>query len=198
MQEAEAALELAQQEWQRFQRLANTGAISQLQIEEKTAALKAARARVDHARAGLNPNADNVKAGDAIAQLVPSSAPLMIKARVPAQEISKVNVCKQKQVSDCLEGKVQLRIAAYPYPDYGTLNAAVRAIAPDVTTPQNTSEGATTPYYEVTIQPERAELIKGDRSYPLQAGMDVAADIIAHEETLFTFILRKVRLLTDR
>jgi multidrug efflux pump subunit AcrA (membrane-fusion protein) len=65
--------------------------------------------------------------------------------------------------------------------------------------PQNHGSGevATSPYYEVTIQPERSALVKGNRSYPLQAGMDVKADIIAREETLLTGVLRKVRLLTD-
>jgi HlyD family type I secretion membrane fusion protein len=275
VQEAEAALKLAQQELERYQQLANTGAVSQLQIEEKTEAFKTAQARLKRTRAGLNPSADNVtiaqeriaqdrakgesmlatlnqkrkeiikqkielqnqinhdhkelqqieieleksiirtpeagtilqlklrnveqavKAGDAIAQLVPSTAPLTIKARVPAQEISKVKVCKQKMVLDCLEGKVQLRIATYPYPDYGTLNGMVKAIAPDVTTPPSDGVAATAPYYEVTIEPERSDLVKGDRSYPIQVGMEVTADIIAKEETLLTFVLRKARLLTD-
>jgi HlyD family type I secretion membrane fusion protein len=277
VQAATATLKLAQQELTRFQKLADTGAISQLQIEEKIEAFKIAQAKLDSARVALNPSADQVtiveeriaqsqakgdstlatlnkeekaiiqqkiklqtqinhdrqalrqlktqlhksiirapeagtilqlnlrnlqqlvKPGDAIAQLVPSHAPLTIKVRVSAAEISQVKVCQQARVTACAAGKVQLRIAAYPYPDYGTLKGAVRAIAPDATMPQNHGSGevATSPYYEVTIQPERSALVKGNRSYPLQAGMDVKADIIAREETLLTGVLRKVRLLTD-
>jgi HlyD family type I secretion membrane fusion protein len=275
VQEAEAALELARQEWDRYQQLANTGAVSQLQIEEKEEAFKIARARLERARAGLNPSADNVaiaeeriaqdqargastlatlnqkrkeiiqqkielqnrinhdrqelkqieteldksvirapeagtilqlnlrnpqqvvSPGDVIAQLAPSDAPLVIKARVPAQDISKVSVCQPERIADCPEGKVQLRVSAYPYPDYGVLKGAVRAIAADVTTPQTPDAAATAPYYEVTIQPEQPYFVKGDRTYPIQAGMEVTADIIATEETLLTFILRKARLITD-
>jgi HlyD family secretion protein len=36
-----------------------------------------------------------------------------------------------------------------------------------------------------------------NQSYPIQAGMEVTADIISREEILLTFILRKARLLAD-
>ena len=88
-----------------------------------------------------------------------------------------------------------MQISAYSYPDYGILKGAVRAISADIITPQTTS--AAVPCYEVTIQPERPYLIKGDRSYPLKSGMEVTADIISQEETLLKFVLRKARLLTN-
>ncbi len=137
-----------------------------------------------------------VQPGDTIAQIAPSNASLVVKARVAAQEISSVRVCKEQKVLSCQEGRVQLRFSAYPYPDYGTLKAAVRAISPDAITQSNTS-GAVAPYYEVTIQPERLYLVKGDLSYGVKSGMEVTADIISREETVLTFILRKARLITD-
>lgn len=71
-----------------------------------------------------------VLAVESTAQIAPSNTPVIVKARVAAHDISKVQVCKQERVSDCKQGKVQLQISAYPYPDYDTLKAAVRAIAP--------------------------------------------------------------------
>ncbi|WAL58764.1 HlyD family efflux transporter periplasmic adaptor subunit [Thermocoleostomius sinensis] len=53
--EAEAALQFARSEWQRYQQLANTGAVSQLQVEEKQAAVQTAEAQVARAQAALNP-----------------------------------------------------------------------------------------------------------------------------------------------
>ncbi len=283
VQEAEAALALAQAQMKQYQQLANTGAIATLQITEKEEAFKAAQARLERAKASLNPsgasvtmateriaqerargestlatlnkeresllqrqteiqnqlNRDHkdfqqieielnktvihapssgtilklnlrntgqvVRPGEAIAQIAPSNIPIVVKARVAAQDIGKVRVCKQAQVEVCKEGKVQLRISAYPYPDYGTLNGAVRAIAPDATTSQSNnpttsgveSAGTVAPYYEITIQPQRPYLVKGEHHYPIQPGMEVAADIISREETVLTFILRKARLLTD-
>jgi HlyD family secretion protein len=120
----------------------------------------------------------------------------MIKALVAAQDIGKVQLCEQEKLLDCKEGKVQLRFSAYPYPDYGTLKGAVRAIAPDAITSQSSGGAASAPYYEVTIQPERPYLVRSDHQYPIKPGMEVTADIISREETILTFILRKARLLT--
>jgi len=138
-----------------------------------------------------------VSPGESIAQIAPSNASMVVKARVAAQDIGKVKVCKEQKVEACEDGKVQLRFSAYPYPDYGTLKGAVRAIAPDAITPQSSGGGAVAPYYEVTIQPERPYLVRRDRSYPIQPGMEVTADIISREETVLTFMLRKARLITD-
>jgi HlyD family type I secretion membrane fusion protein len=275
VQEAQALLELAREEKKRYQQLAKTGAIAELQVKEKEQAFKVAQAKLASSKATLNPSAApltiateriaqerarglatlatlnkerenllqsqveiqnerdrNVKElkqigielgktiilapasgtilklnlrnpgqvvspGESIAQIAPSNTPFVIKARVVAQDISKVQLCKQEKVLDCKEGKVQMRVSAYPYPDYGTLKGAVRAIAPDAITPQSSGAIAATPYYEVTIQPERPYLVRSDRQYPIQPGMDVTVDIISREETIFTFILRKARLLTD-
>ena len=60
VQEANAALELAQEALKRYQQLGNTGAIAQLQIKEKEEAFKAAQARLQRAKAGLNPSAATV------------------------------------------------------------------------------------------------------------------------------------------
>lgn len=139
-----------------------------------------------------------VRPGEPIAQIAPSNAALLVKARISAQDISKVQVCKAEKIADCQQGKVQMRVSAYPYPDYGTLKGAVRAITADAITPQNNnSNTAVAPYYELTIEPEKLALQKGNQSYPIQAGMEISADIICQEETVLTFILRKARLLTN-
>lgn len=54
--EAEAALELAQEELARYQQLANTGAIPQLQLREREAGLKTAKARLQRVQAAINPS----------------------------------------------------------------------------------------------------------------------------------------------
>lgn len=128
-----------------------------------------------------------VKLGDNIAQIVPSDRPVVVKARVAVQDIGNVEVGQP----------VQLRVSSYPYPDYGTLKGKVSAIAPDATTPTSSGDGATTSYYEVNVQPDQSYLVRSDRKYFIQPGMEVTADIISREETVLQFILRKARLLTD-
>ncbi len=146
-----------------------------------------------------------VQTGAAIAQIAPGHTPLIVKALVSSRDIGKIQICQTEHVADCQEGRVQLRVAAYPYPEYGTLNGAIRARSPDaISTPGNAQSsvpsneiGVATPYYEVTIQPEKPYLEKGDRQYPIQAGMEINADILSHQETVLTFLLRKTRLLAD-
>jgi multidrug efflux pump subunit AcrA (membrane-fusion protein) len=60
VQEAEAALALAQAQMKQYQQLANTGAIATLQITEKEEAFKAAQARLERAKASLNPSGASV------------------------------------------------------------------------------------------------------------------------------------------
>jgi HlyD family type I secretion membrane fusion protein len=156
------------------------------------------RSTVDGVILSLNLRNDGqvVRAGEAIAQIAPVDAPFTIISYVPTQERAKVEIGQ----------KVQLRVSAYPYPDYGVLNAKVVAIAPDVkNSPTNINpDGAENPQakaapasYEVTIQPEQPYLEKGGQKYPIQAGMEAQADIISKEETVLTYILRKMRLMTD-
>jgi HlyD family type I secretion membrane fusion protein len=275
VKELDAALELARTEMQQYQQLANTGSISFLQIEQKEQAFQSALAKLERAKAMLNPSdatvtiaqeriaqekargestlatlnqeRDNllrlqlqiqnqldrdrqelqqveteikdtlirasvdgiilklelrnlgqmVRLGETIAQIAPNNTSLVVKAHVTAQDIGKIQLCKTDNISDCQEGKAQLRISAYPYPDYGTLKAAVRKIAPDTLEPESNKTKTTDPYYEVTLEPEKLYLVNAGQKYPLQSGMEVTADMIAKEETILTFLLRKVRLLTD-
>ena len=126
-----------------------------------------------------------VRIGEEIAQIAPSNTPLVIKARVATQDIGKVKTAQ----------KSQMRVNAYPYPDYGVLQGTVITISPDAIIPQSTKDNSVLPYYEVTIQPEQLYL-RDDPKNILQSGMEIQADIIAKNETVLKFILRKARLLT--
>ena len=56
-----------------------------------------------------------VTLGEQIAHIAPTHSSLIIKALVPAQEIDKVEI----------DQKVQMKVSACPYPDYGTLKGVV-------------------------------------------------------------------------
>ena len=62
--EAEANLAFARSEAQRYQQLVDSGAVAQLQLEERQAAVQAAEAQLERAKAALNPS----RAAVAIAQ----------------------------------------------------------------------------------------------------------------------------------
>jgi HlyD family type I secretion membrane fusion protein len=140
-----------------------------------------------------------VPAGGDIAQIVPSNAPMEVKAMVGLQDKNKL---KQGQ-------NVQMRVSACPYPDYGTLKGKVKAISPDViksqgsgttTTPITATSqetAAVSAFYEVTIKPESLSLGQSNHQCAIQLGMEGTVDIISREETVLKFLLRKARLIAD-
>ncbi len=133
-----------------------------------------------------------VQPSEAIAQIAPLNAPVLIKAEVTAQNIDKVKVGQ----------KVQMQVSACPYPDYGTLKGTVKTVAPDALptvknpTALNTPQAATATY-EVMIEPQTLHVGRGDRQCHLKSGMEGRADIISREETVLQFILRKAKLITE-
>ncbi|MBW4636548.1 MAG: HlyD family secretion protein [Iphinoe sp. HA4291-MV1] len=148
----------------------------------------------------LRNSGQTVRPGEEIAQIVPSDAPLVVKASVPSQEKSKLK-----------EGQnVLVRVSSCPYPDYGTLKGKVKTISPDAFVPQANSTTAAAPttatsqkavvigaFYEVTIEPENLSLYQGKKQCSVQLGMEGTADIISREETVLQFFLRKARLIAD-
>ncbi|MFB2768529.1 HlyD family efflux transporter periplasmic adaptor subunit [Pelatocladus sp. BLCC-F211] len=136
-----------------------------------------------------------LRVSEAIAEIAPNHAPVVIKAIIPTQEIKNVAVGQ----------KVQLRIDACPYPDYGTLKGVVEVVSPDTITPTSNNidvakSGSTTSavsYFAATIRPQSLTFGNGERQCHIQSGMQVKADIISREETALQFMLRTARLATD-
>ena len=139
-----------------------------------------------------------VRPGEEVVQIVPSNAPKIIKASIGSGDKGKIKVGQ----------KVQMRVTACPYPDYGTLNGKVKAISPDAITPQRNSgrfaQENNTPqatsaagFYEVTIEPEKLVLGHTQKKCYIHLGMNGRADIVTREETVLRFFLRKARLITD-
>lgn len=135
----------------------------------------------------LRNSGQTVAAGQEIAQIVPSNAPLQIKAMVLPNDINKLEI---RQTA-------QMRVSACPYPDYGVLNGKVQQISKDTTKPDSAAPAPRPAFYEVAIEPSQLALSRGNHQCALQPGMEGSVDIVTREETVLQFLLRKARLLTD-
>jgi len=124
-----------------------------------------------------------VQQGMVVARIVPAHSGLVVQAEVSPRDMGRVEVGQQAQV----------RVAAYPYPEYGSLTGRVGAIAPDVR-PCDQPHCPSPTTYQVTIELDHEMLRRGDRTYPLQPGMDVTVDIISRQERLLTLFLQKLRM----
>ena len=169
--------------------------LRQIETELKSTVIRASASGIVQELNLRNPD-QIVRPGDVIAQIAASEAPLEIKALVASQDIDKVEMGQ----------KVQMRVSACPYPNYGTLKGTVKTISPDATTPQGNNPNALSETgsfdgakaaYNVTIEPESLSLDAADKKCSIRSGMEGRADIISKEETVLTFILRKARLLAD-
>lgn len=135
-----------------------------------------------------------VQPGQEIAQIVPSNGSIEVKAMVSTKDISKLETNQ----------RVQMRISACPYPDYGVLEGTVKQIAKDTSKPQNnntnsynSADKSTPVFYEVAIAPVDSAFGRGKDVCSLHLGMEGSADIITKEETVLKFLLRKARLTTN-
>lgn len=131
----------------------------------------------------LRNTGQNVEPGTEIAQIAPRNSSLLALAHVDVRDINQIEVGQP----------AQLRLSACPYPDYGTLPGTVTQVSPDAIPISENSPNL----YEVTIEPARQTLSQGTKKCTLQLGMEARADIIAREETVLRFLLRKARLLVD-
>ncbi|NEP61093.1 MAG: HlyD family efflux transporter periplasmic adaptor subunit [Symploca sp. SIO2G7] len=196
------AQQLATQRQRLRKRLNETnGSLNRWQNELQTIEAEISKSVVRAPAAGkilkleVRNSGQRVNSGDAIAQIVPSDSPLVIKTQVYPQDIGKVETGQT----------VQMQVSAYPYPDYGTLQGTVVEMTPDALPCNQNCVGGATAYYEVVVMPERAYLVKGgslnddsgSHQYSIEPGMEITADIISRKERVITFILRKARLLTD-
>ncbi|MFO0174560.1 MAG: HlyD family secretion protein, partial [Aphanizomenon sp.] len=106
-----------------------------------------------------------VQVSEALAQIAPVDAPLIIKAHVSAKDIDKIKIGQA----------VQMQVSSCPYPDYGTLKGTVKTIAPDVIATTQNNYIISTPQlatYEINIDPQNLFLGKGDRLCYLKSGME--------------------------
>ncbi len=75
----------------------------------------------------LRNSSQTVSSGEQVAQIVPSDAPLEVKAQVSPKDIGKLKT----------DQDVHMRVSACPYPDYSTLKGQVKRISADAIAPKS-------------------------------------------------------------
>ena len=144
----------------------------------------------------LRNTAQVVHPGDRLARIIPNDTPINIKANVAISDIGKVKVGQ----------KVQMRVSACAYTDYGVLPGKVTEVSADAkssdknvgnTAPQQSQAMAANGFYEVTVKPDVLALGNRTNQCQIRSGMEGRADIISKEQTILQFVLSKARLLVD-
>jgi HlyD family secretion protein len=134
----------------------------------------------------LNHPGQVVSAGEIIARIAPSQAPMEAKVVVPAQSIGKIRVGQ----------KTYLRVTGCPYSEFGLMSGKVTAISADALQ-QKKGDVSSMPAYEVSVRPNTHVLSRGHDRCEFRLGMDLQADVMTGRNTVMTFLLRKLRLISQ-
>lgn len=113
-----------------------------------------------------------VGSGQVLATLVPLNTPLVAETNVRASEIGYVHPGQAAQI----------RVGAYDYTRYGSLDGVVEAISP------SSFQINGQYYYRVKIRPAATRLPKAPGAVILP-GMDVACEVITGRKTVMEYIL---------
>ncbi|AFY75610.1 response regulator containing a CheY-like receiver domain and an HTH DNA-binding domain [Pleurocapsa sp. PCC 7327] len=140
------------------------------------------RAPVDGvvSRLNLKNAGEVVQPGEAIAEIAPSNAPLVLSAVLPDREAGFV----KKGMP------VKVKFNAYPFQDYGIISGKVVSISSDAE--QNEQLGTV---YRVKVELERNYVNEGRRTIRLKAGQTGSADIIIRRRRFADILFDPIRQL---
>jgi membrane fusion protein len=100
---------------------------------------------------------------------------------------------------------VLLRYRAYPYQKFGHARGVIRSVSRSAITPQELppvfAAGSATPaepLYRITVGLERQAIDVAGRAYPLQAGMQLDADVLLERRRLAEWLLDPLYTLSRR
>lgn len=111
-----------------------------------------------------------VGAGAMVAAIVPEGVPLVVEAAVPNRDIGFVRPGIDARI----------KVDAYPFQQFGTLPARVRAVLPGLGTQNN---------FTVKLQLLQTKIVTKDGELPVFPGLAVAAELLTSEQRLIDLLL---------
>jgi len=125
----------------------------------------------------------SVGSNQPLMKLVPTGGGLIIEARVENRDIGYLEVGQPARV----------KVRAYDFLRYGTLDGRIERIAADANTDPDTGELV----YEITVRTESARLGRGDETVSVLPGMAVEVDLLAGERTVLSYLTDRIFRVSD-
>lgn len=139
----------------------------------------------------------NIDVNQALVTLVPASGELQARLYAPSSSIGFV------QPGDA----VMLRYQAFPYQKFGqhpgtveTVSTSAVSASERATLPVTTvdSAGQASPVFSIQVKLERSTIDANGQTRPLQAGMQLEADILQERRKLYEWVLEPLYSVTKR
>jgi HlyD family secretion protein len=150
--------------------------LANLELERKQAVI---RAPMDGVVTTKEVNAgDILETGKPVVEIAEQKG-FLFEVAVPNEEIAHLRTGLAARI----------KLDAYDYQKFGTLNGTVTFIAPDSERPQ----GSQAAFYTVKIAVDGTEVGRGDLRGQVKLGMTGQADIVTDRETLLALFLKQIR-----
>ncbi len=118
-----------------------------------------------------------IRPGVDLIEIVPLEDSLLIEARVRPADIGFIHP----------GNKAKVKITAYTYTDYGSLDAEVEDISPDTIVDEKGES-----FYQIRVRTDRNFLGEPDKPLPIKVGMVAQVDIVTGDRTVLQYILKPI------
>lgn len=126
----------------------------------------------------------SIRPGEPLVEVVPEGDTLVIEAAVNPSDISFLR----------LGQKASVKITAYDYSIYGSLDGKVERISPDAVVDERTGES----HFTVRVRTDATALRGEDGAkLPIGAGMTAEVDVLGRDRTIMNYLLTPVTRLRD-
>ena len=125
----------------------------------------------------LKTNGGFVSEGSVLAELIPESSAVLIRAQILPKDLAEVRIGQMATIS----------LTSYDRAQYGHLEGVVTHIARNVTEAENMP-----PYYETEIKLTNTQLTKSSVEPDLVAGMELTVDILGGKRTILEYVMSPI------
>jgi adhesin transport system membrane fusion protein len=125
----------------------------------------------------------SVRAGDAVAEIVPADKTLYVEAQIRPSDIAAVK----------LKQRARVEITAYNSSIYGTLEGKVTSISPDATLHEKTGES----FYTVEIQTIEKLLDPNGKPLPIGPGMVASVSLLGEKRSILSYLFSPLTRLSE-
>ena len=123
-----------------------------------------------------------VRPGETIAEIVPANSPLLIQVRVRPEDIAFIAPGMPALI----------KLTAFDFSVFGSLNGTVDRIATDSTT-----DDRGTIYYIVDVKALENHIERRGETWPVKVGMVANVDIVTGKQTIFQYFTKPIHRMTQ-
>ena len=121
--------------------------------------------------------------GDEVLSIVPDGEELILEANVQNQDVGFVRSGM----------RVKVKLATFPYQEFGMVEGTVSKVSPNAVNEQNGES-----VFPVQIRLKQRSVRTRDREVLLSPGMAASAEIVTRQKTVMSFLLDPITASWDR